>query len=127
MSLLRPALAAAVAASLSLSACVSEEGAADRRGNLIAQIFPDPLDRQGLFLAFPLESGGGLGSIEIIWFESEVTQGEVVRRVQGACARTPTPGFTGQVGISKDLGTTSIDTTTGPRTARQVFYKCLSA
>lgn len=126
MPLFRPLLAVILAAS-TLSACVSEEGAADRRGNLIAQIFPDPLDRQGLFLAFPLESGGGLGSIEIIWFENEVTQGEVVRRVQGACARTPTPGFTGQVGISKDLGTTSIDTATGPRTARQVFFKCLSA
>lgn len=127
MPFFRPLFGAALAATTLLSACVSEEGAAERRGNLIAQIFPDPLDRQGLFLAFPLESGGGLGSIEIIWFDSEVTQGEVVRRVQGACARTPTPGFTGQVGISKDLGTTSIDTSTGPRTARQVFFKCLSA
>jgi hypothetical protein len=122
----RPLLAAALAASAILSGCVSEDGAADRRGNLIAQIFPDPLDRQGLFLAFPLESGGGLGSIEIVWFESEVTQSEVVRRVQGACARTPTPRFNGQVGVSKDLGSTTIDTATGPRTARQVFFKCLS-
>lgn len=125
MPLFRPLLAAALAASLTLSACVSEEGAAERRGNLIAQIFPDPLDRQGIFLAFPLESGGGLGTIEIIWFESEVTQGEVVRRVQGACARTPAPGFDGQVGIRKDLGTTTIDTASGPRTARQVFFQCI--
>lgn len=122
---LKPLIVSAAAVGL-LAGCVSPEGAADRRGNLIAQIFPDPLDRQGLFLAFPLESGGGLGSIEMIWFPDDVTQGEVVRRVQGACARTPTPGFSGQVGISKDLGTTSIDTTTGPRTARQVFFKCLS-
>jgi Flp pilus assembly protein TadG len=126
MSAFKSVAAATLAAAL-LSACVSEEGAADRRGNLIAQIFPDPLDRQGIFLAFPLESGGGLGSLEIIWFPDQVTEGEVVARVQGACARTPTPGYTGQVGISKDLGTTSIDTTTGPRTARQVFFKCLSA
>ncbi|HLQ20110.1 MAG TPA: hypothetical protein VK146_14130 [Tabrizicola sp.] len=125
MSLFRPILAAPLLASALLAACVSEEGAAERRGNLIAQIFPDPLDRQGIFLAFPLESGGGLGSIEIIWFESEVTQGEVVRRVQGACARTPTAGFDGQVGIRKDLGTTTIDTTSGPRSARQVFFQCI--
>ncbi|MCU0904001.1 MAG: hypothetical protein MUE83_09020 [Tabrizicola sp.] len=127
MPLFRPLLVAALAASTFLSGCVSEEGAAERRGNLIAQIFPEPLDRQGMFLAFPLESGGGLGSIEIIWFQDEVTQGEIVRRVQGACARTPTPGFNGQVGISRDLGTTTIDTATGPRAARQVFFKCLSS
>ena len=127
MSLFRPLFGTALAASALLSGCVSEEGATERRGNLIAQIFPEPLDRQGLFLAFPLESGGGLGSLEVIWFESEVTQGEVVHRGQGACARTPTPGFTGQVGIAKDLGTTTIDTTSGPRTARQVFFKCLTA
>jgi hypothetical protein len=117
---------AALAASGFLSGCVSEEGAAARRGNLIAQIFPDPLDRQGILLAFPLESGGGLGTLEIVWSADAVPQDEIIRRVQGACARTPTPGFSGQVGISRDLGTTVVKTPEGPRNARQVFFKCLS-
>lgn len=127
MTLFRPVIAAVLAATTFLSGCVSEEGAAERRGNLIAQIFPDPLDRQGMFLAFPLESGGGLGSLEIIWFPDEVTQDEITRRVQGACARTPVARYSGQVGIGKDLGSTTIDTSAGQRTARQVFFRCLTA
>jgi hypothetical protein len=123
---LKAVLAATLSAAL-LSGCVSEEVATDRRGNLIAQVFPDPSDRQGIFLAFPLESAGGLGKLEIVWFPDEVSQNEVVRRVQAACSRSPVAGFTGQVGIAKDFGTAAINTPSGPRNARQVFFSCQTA
>jgi hypothetical protein len=120
-------VAAATLAAAFLSGCVSDETASARRASLIEQVFPDPLDRQGIYLAFPLESGGGLGKLEIVWLRDQVTEAEILRRVAGACARRPVAGYTGQAGISKDIGSQSMQTDQGLRTVRQVFFSCLTA
>lgn len=114
------------AACIALSGCVSEEAAADRRAVLIEQAFPNPADRQGIFLVFPLEAGGTYSKVEIVWFTDVVGQTEIVRRVQGFCSRNGSSRFNGQVGIERDLGTQTISTTAGPRQARQVFFRCLT-
>lgn len=126
MPIMKPLLLAAATGGL-LAGCVSEEAASDRRANLIEQVFPDPLDRQGIYLAFPLESGGGLGKLEIVWFSDAVPQAEIERRVQGACSRRPVAGYSGQVGIAKDIGIQTLETSDGRRTVRQVFFSCLTA
>ena len=120
-------LAAATLAAAFLSGCVSEETASARRETLIEQVFPDPLDRQGIYLAFPLESAGGLGKLEIVWLRDQVTEAEILRRVAGACSRRPVPGYTGQVAIAKDIGSQSMQTEQGLRTVRQAFISCLTA
>lgn len=77
-------LAAAVAL---VSACNPDPQAAhDRRQILMAKVFPNPADRRGLHLTFPVGS-----SLEVIYFPGQVRQSTVDRRVAGYCARIDHP------------------------------------
>ena len=118
-------LAAFAAATLALGACVSEETASAKRGQLIDRAFPDPADREGIFLVFPMDSGGSIETVEVIWLTDVLGQGEVVRRVQGFCARNGGVGASGEVGIKRDIGATTVTVDGQPRPARQVFFSCL--
>lgn len=96
MKLLVPFLACALA----LSACgVDPERAAERRADLNAKVFPNPSDRDGIVLAFPLESGGIYKTLLVTYDPAELGRSEVTRRVEGFCRRQNTARLTGQVGV----------------------------
>ncbi|MEP4404428.1 MAG: hypothetical protein ABJ370_08655 [Paracoccaceae bacterium] len=112
-----------------LSGCaVDPQVAAERRANLMAQVFPEPADRQGLYLVFPLESGGLYDTLLITHFEEEVSRAQVVDRVARYCARLGSSRLTGQAALVNQLGT-STRTRPDGRTAA-VFegrYDCTAA
>lgn len=81
------ALACAV---LALSACNPDPQAAyERRQALIKQSFPNPADRHGLHLVFPVSS-----ALEVIYFPAQVSQSAIDRRVAGYCQRLGKPKAT---------------------------------
>ncbi len=120
-------LAVALFTALLVAGCAaSPEQAARNRAALTDKVFPDPADRQGVFLTFPLESAGVYNTLEVLWFPDQVTQGEIVRRVQGFCLRQGTTRFSGKVGIKKDLGTKAVTLANGQKKmARGAFFSCL--
>ncbi len=70
-----------------VSACnVDPQKAHDRRQVLMAKVFPNPADRQGLHLAFPIDSG-----LQVVYFPNQVGQKAVDRRVAGHCQRIGAP------------------------------------
>ena len=78
------ALAAAIAL---VSACNPDpQSAHDRRQVLMAKVFPNPEDRKGLHLAFPVSS-----ALEVIYFPGQVSQSTVDRRAAGYCQRIGKP------------------------------------
>lgn len=84
---------------VALSACGTDpERASERRADLNAKIFPNPADREGVVLAFPLESGG-ISNLLLSYDSAQLTQAEATRRVAGFCQRQNSPRLTGQVGI----------------------------
>lgn len=89
-----------LACALALSACgVDPERAAERRADLNAKIFPNPADRDGIVLAFPLESGGIYPTLLVTYDPARVGRSEVSRRVEGFCRRQNSDRLTGQVGV----------------------------
>lgn len=110
-----------------VAACaVDPQTAANNRAAMNAKVFPNPADRQGVYLTFPLESGGVIKKVEVIWHPDEVSQGEIVSRVQGFCRRQNSPRLSGKVGIHKDLGTRNVTLANGQsKPARAVFFECL--
>ncbi len=114
---------------IALVACTpNPEAAAEGRANLIAKIFPDPADRQGLYLVFPLESGGLYDTLLITHFQDEVGQAEVVRRVANYCAGLGSSRLTGQASVVKQMETSTRprpDGTTGTTLAAR--YDCVAA
>lgn len=98
MKYIAPLLACAVA----LSACGADpERSAERRADLNAKIFPNPADRDGVVLAFPLESGG-LYNLLLTYDPAQLSRSEASSRVSGFCARQNSARLTGQVGIKGD-------------------------
>jgi hypothetical protein len=80
-------LVALVAVAMLVSACNPDPQAAhDRRQVLMAKVFPNPADRKGLHLVFPVSS-----SLEIIYFPGQVSQSTVDRRASEYCARIGHP------------------------------------
>lgn len=116
-----------VAAASALAACsVDPKAAADRRAVLVQGAFPNPADRQGIDLVFPLESGGVYKTIEVGFFPDEVSEAEVRRRVEGFCARQNSARLTGRAAIKKDLGINNRTQADGSvRPVRQIFYSCV--
>ncbi|WP_425091279.1 hypothetical protein [Tropicimonas sp. S265A] len=116
-----------LAVTATLAGCaVDPHAAADRRAALTSKVFPEPYDRQGVFMTFPMESGGLYRVLEVIWYPSEVTEFEITRRVEGFCRRQNTQRLNGQVGVRKDLGTSTRTLPDGQvKTVRQVFFECL--
>ena len=84
---------------VALSACgTNPERSAERRANLNASIFPNLADREGVVLAFPLESAG-LYNLLLTYDPAKLSQAEASRRVAGFCQRQNSSRLTGQVGI----------------------------
>lgn len=71
-----------VLAGLALAAC-TPEAAKKNREALIAEFFPDPADRVGLELVFPVNDGRKL---EIIYNPAVVSQETVMERAAKHCA-----------------------------------------
>lgn len=115
----------ALIASLALTACsVSPENAQIRRDALMEQVFPSPADRQGVFMAFPLESAGIYPTIEMVYFTQDVSEAEIVDRVSRFCSGQG-ERLTGNVSVRKDLGYRTVNTLDGQtRQVRDVFYNC---
>ncbi|MEO0916065.1 MAG: hypothetical protein AAFY31_03660 [Pseudomonadota bacterium] len=98
---------------------------AQKRAELNAQVFPDPADRQGMFLVFPLESGGFYRIAMTTWFTDEVSRGEVANRILGFCKRQD-PRFT-RLGVRRDNGPGTRTLHTGEtKPTYSVTYECLS-
>ena len=118
-----------LAATLALAGCApSPEAAKVRRDQLIAQVFPDPADRQGIDLAFPLESGGVYSTVEIGYFSDELGPQDVALRVSDFCKRQAPGRHTGQVAIRKDLGSGMRTMPDGrSRPVRSMIYTCVRA
>lgn len=94
----------------------------------MAKVFPQPADRQGLFLVFPLESGGLYDTLLITHFVDEVSGQEVVNRVARYCAGLGSSRLTGQAALVRELGTSTRprpDGTTG--TTFEGRYDCIAA
>lgn len=106
-----------------LSACaVDPQAAAERRANLIAKVFSNPADRQGLYLVFPFEKKGLYSSMLITHFEGEVSRAEVLKRVSRYCSNLGASWLTGQAKIASDIDTSprtlpdgSVKATSGAR------------
>ena len=99
-------------------------GKAERRAALNAQVFPDPADRQGIFLVFPLESGGVYGNASVSWYTNEVSRAEVESRMRRFCKRQD-PSFRG-IGVRRDSGPGTRTLHTGEtKPIYTVWYKCL--
>ncbi len=123
MKLLLPFLACVLA----LSACgVDPERAAERRADLNAAIFPDPADRAGVILAFPLESGGIYSALLVTYDPAQLGRAELSRRVEGFCRRQNSPRLTGQVGVKGEPRTGSYTHPSGQkRPAETLNYRCI--
>jgi len=119
MKLLFPALACALA----LSACgANPERAAERRADLNAKIFPNPADRQGIYLAFPLESAG-IVNLLLTHDANMVGRADVSQRVAAFCRRQNNDRLTGGVGVKGEPRT---DTKSIPgRVLVTTNYRCI--
>ncbi|MEM7718346.1 MAG: hypothetical protein AAF222_04025 [Pseudomonadota bacterium] len=111
-----------------LAACgggQDSEWKAQNRASLNAAVFPDPADRQGIFLVFPLESGGVNRIAMTTWFSSEVSRAEVANRILAFCKRED-PSFT-RLGVRRDSGPGTRTLYTGETKATySVTYECLT-
>lgn len=115
------------AALLAVAGCASSpEAAKANRDALIKQVFPNPADRTGIDLAFPLESGGLYKNIEIGYFTAEVSEATVRKRVSGFCLRQDSARLTGQVAVRKDSGLSVRTTLDGQKKqVRTIWYRCV--
>ncbi len=73
-------IVSALAAVLLLGACASPEHAAKNRSAHMAKLLPNPADRNGIFLIFPLKR-----SLLVTYFPSQVSEAQIMQRVQRFC------------------------------------------
>ena len=107
---------------LTVAGCASPEQRTERRAALNAQVFPNPADREGLLLAYPIESGGFLRTVLVDYIDDQVTTAEMARRVSGFCAAQ---GLSGQVTIKGDLGVERVTLDAGGAVnKRAIAYRC---
>ena len=72
----------AVIGALALSACVSPEQAAVNRADFMTKVFPDPVDRHGIHLVYPMKR-----SLLVSYYPSEISEWDVMHRLSGFCMR----------------------------------------
>ncbi|MEP6265775.1 MAG: hypothetical protein ABJ139_00375 [Paracoccaceae bacterium] len=117
-----------IALSTTLAACaVDPQSARDSSQSLIESIFPNPSDRQGIYFAFPLETGGFYSQVEIIYFSNEVSETEVTNRMTRYCLRYKSDHVSGQAYIRK-RGTAGERTKPNVSVApvATIFYSCFA-
>ncbi|MFK7752669.1 MAG: hypothetical protein AB8B51_08975 [Sedimentitalea sp.] len=66
-----------------LSACASPEQAAVNRSELMQKLFPDPNDRAGLHLVFPIDR-----SALVTHYPNQISDAQAMQKVAGYCQRT---------------------------------------
>lgn len=126
MRMIKLALMAACAAAVA-GCSVDPQAAAERRDNLMERVFPNPADRQGLFLAFPLESGGRVPLMEIIYFVEDVSEAEVLARMGRFCAGQ-SASWTNGATIDRELGPQDLTLANGQvRPGRAFFLRCVGS
>lgn len=97
---------------------------AARRNALIAREFPNPADREGIILAFPIESGNLPRVIEIVWNPAEVSRAEIERRLRDRCASLG-PALSGDISVRRELGTSQVVLPDGRAiTTEAAFFDC---
>ena len=110
-----------------LTACGTSQdnaGKAERRAALTAEVFPNPADRQGIFLVFPLESAGVYRRASVSWYSKEVSRAEIERRMRAFCKRQD-PAFA-RLGVRRDSGPGTRTLHTGETKAiYTVWYDCI--
>ena len=116
-------------AAILLSACGGGSDSAwkaEQRASLISKVFPNPADQQGLFLVYPLESGGVYKTMEVVWYPQEVSRAEVVQRVGRFC-KTQRPEFA-RVGVKRNNERRTLTLHTGEtKIADGAWFECLPA
>jgi hypothetical protein len=112
---------------MSLAACsVDPQAAQARRDAINLTVFPDPADRQGIEMTFPLESAGVYRTLEVVWRPEQVSFSEVTRRVQGFCLRQNSDWLTGQVGLKTEVKDGSWNhPSEGVVPIKSAFFRCL--
>ena len=116
-------LGVALLALLTAGCSVDPQAAAARRAVLIEQTILNPADRDGVFLVFPLESGGSIGGLEFVWEPAKISEAKATQIVSEICRNG---GRSGTLAISKDLGTRSATTANGSQiVVRDVWYDCV--
>lgn len=59
---------------------------------VVAALFPDPADREGIHAVFTVESFNYLSNLEVFWFPDTVDDAGVKARVDRYCARQKAQG-----------------------------------
>ncbi len=113
-----------------VSACgtADPQAAQERRDARIAAIYPDPADRTGIYLAFPLESFGFMSTVEVVYAPDEVTENAVISRTSKHCAKyAERSNVSGQAYVRKRGNDgTRTDENGQERAVRQVFLTCIT-
>ncbi|HIP22264.1 MAG TPA: hypothetical protein EYG79_01510 [Rhodobacteraceae bacterium] len=78
---MKKAALALIASTMILSACASVEQTAANREVHMANLLPNPADREGIFLIFPVSN-----SILVKYFPGQVSEAQIMRRVAPICA-----------------------------------------
>ncbi|WP_342076769.1 hypothetical protein [Yoonia sp. SS1-5] len=112
-----------------LAACaVDPQAVTERRADLMERLFPDPTDREGLYLVFPIRTGGLNRTLLITHYVDTVSREEVLRRVARYCAGLGSAELTGEARLVKDLGPRKFSQPGGgTRTGFRGRYTCVSA
>ena len=101
---------------------VDPEVAAERRAVLNEGLIPNPADRDGVFLAHPLGSGGSISAVYFVWEPSKISETKARQIVSGICARS---GRSGPISIDKDLETGTRTLPDGKTIdVREVIFGC---
>lgn len=108
---------------LAMGGCSAEFAEAER-DRLVAFAFPDPADRVGIAVVFPLESAGRYPKLMVTHFSDELTMQDVAQRVAGFCERQDFRDFTGRVLITHNNGTGTTTRDGKPRPLAGYTYAC---
>lgn len=106
---------------MALSACSVDPQKAGERWRLdIENIFPDPADRKGIYLAFPIADGL---TVELVYFADEVSEATLGSRMARYCSR-----FQSGASIHKrGFESTRPDSNGNVRPVKQIYYSCVTS
>ncbi len=82
-----------------LSACASDPDT-QRRAKVIAEVFPDPSDRRGVYEVIPYKSGDATPSLKVIHFTNEIGRADMLARVSRFCEERAGEAWTGPARVT---------------------------
>ena len=111
-----------------IGCAIDPQAAAERRANLMEKVLPDPADRQGLHLVFPMESAGLYDTLLITHYTQEVSRAEVLRRVTNYCRGIGSPRLTGEAVLVREISSSPVTIADGSqKPAFEGRYDCVAA